>query len=107
MDRLLTPKLGNDDDHLEKVRCFISKKGFQEPLIISCDLQTGRAYLTEGNHRLWVALKEEIPFVPCRVISHWFPPNGSCRNIDHADFKALQSKVVILTEYLGLTMLNF
>ena len=103
-DRSLTPKLGNANDHLEQVRRFILKKGFQEPLIISCDLQNGRAYLTEGNHRLWVALREEIPFVPCRVIPHWLPPNGLCKNID-ADLKALQSKKVILPEHLGLAVL--
>ena len=51
-DRSLTPKLGNDFNHLEQVRRFILKKGFQEPLIISCDLHTACAYLTEGNHRL-------------------------------------------------------
>ena len=91
----------------EQVKRFILKKGFQEPLIISCHLQTSLAYSTEGNHRLWVALKEEIPLVPCRVISHRLPPNGSCKNIDHTDFKALQSKEVILPEHLGLTVLNF
>ena len=66
-DRSLTPKLGNDFNHLEQVWRFISKKGFQEPLIISCDLHTGCAYLTEGNHRLWVALREKNPFcsLPC------------------------------------------
>ena len=26
---------------------------------------------TEGNHRLWVAIQEGIPFIPCRVIPHW------------------------------------
>ena len=76
-DRSLTPKLGNDFNHLEQVRCFILKKGFQEPLIFSCDLHTGCAYLTEGNHRLRVALREKIPFVPYRVIPQWLPPNGS------------------------------
>ena len=69
-DRSLTPKLGNDCNHLEQLRRFILKKGFQEPLTISCDLHNGRAYLSEGNQRLWVTLREEIPFVPCRVIPH-------------------------------------
>lgn len=73
-DRSLTPKSGNNHDHLEQVRRFILKNGFQEPIIITCDLQTGKAYVTEGNHRLWVALKEGIPFIPCRVIHHWLPP---------------------------------
>ena len=104
-DRSLTPKLGNDFNHLEQVRRFILKKGFQEPLIISCDLHTGCAYLTEGNHRLWVALREKIPFVPCRVIPQWLSP------MDHLKMSMqistiLQSKEVILPEHLGLTVLN-
>ena len=105
-DRSLTPKLGNDFNHLEQVRRFILKKGFQEPLIISCDLHTGCAYLTEGNHRLWVALREKIPFVACHVIPpQWFPPNGSFKNVN-ADLTILQCKEVILPEHLGLTVLN-
>ena len=70
-DRSLTPKMGNNNDHLEQVRSFILKNGFQEPIIIiSCDLKTGNAYITEGNHRLWVAHKEGIPSIPCCVIPH-------------------------------------
>ena len=66
-DGSLTPKIGDNNDHLE-VRCFILKNGFQEPIIISCDLKTGNAYITEGNHHLWVAHKEGIPSIPCCVI---------------------------------------
>ena len=48
--------MGDNNDHLEQVRRFILKNGFQEPIvIISCDLKTGNAYITEGNHRLWEA----------------------------------------------------
>lgn len=88
-DRSMTPKSGNN--------------GFEEPLIISCDLNTGKAYVTEGNHRLWVAIREGIPFVPCRVIPHWLPPNGLCKKID-MDLTTLQSKEIILPEHLGLTV---
>ena len=49
-DRSLMPKTGNNHSHLEQVRCFILKNGFQEPIIISCELTTGKAYITEGNH---------------------------------------------------------
>ena len=69
-DRSLTPKMGDNHDHLEQVRRFILRNGFQEPIIISCDLKTGNAYISEGNHRVCVARKEGIPFVPCRVIPH-------------------------------------
>ena len=37
-DRSLTPKMGDNNDHLEQVRRFILKNRFQEPIIISCDL---------------------------------------------------------------------
>ena len=63
--------MGDNHGHLEQVRHFILKNGFQEPIIISCDLKTGNAYITEGNHRLWVAHKEGIPF------SHTMPCNSS------------------------------
>ena len=33
--RSLTPKMGNSNDHLEQVRSFILKNGFQEPIIIT------------------------------------------------------------------------
>ena len=57
--------MGNSNDHLEQVRSFILKNGFQEPIIIiSCDLESGNAYITEGSHRLWVAHKEGIPSIP-------------------------------------------
>jgi hypothetical protein len=102
-DRSVTPKSRNNYDHLDQVRRFILKNGFQEPIIISCDLQDGKAYITEGNHRLWVALKEGIPFIPCRVIPHWLPPHGSYINLD-IDVANLKSKKVILPEHLGLTV---
>ena len=69
-DRSLTPKMGDNKDHLEQVRRFILKNGFQKPIIISYDLKTGNAYITEDNHLLWVANKEGIPFIPCCVIPH-------------------------------------
>ena len=56
--------MGDNNDHLEQVRRFILKNGFQEPITIS------NAYITEGNHDLWVAHKEGIPSMPCCVIPH-------------------------------------
>ena len=69
-DRSLTPKLGDNKHHLEQVRHFILKNGFQEPIIISFDLKTVKAYITEDNHLLWVAHKEGIPVIPFSVIPH-------------------------------------
>ena len=69
-DGSLTPKMGDNNDHLEQVRRFIFKNGFQEPIIVTCDLKTGNAHITEGNHHLWVAHKKAIPFIPCYVILH-------------------------------------
>ena len=69
-NRSLAQKMGDNHDHLEKIRRFILKDGFQEPIIISCDLKTGNAYITEGNHCLWVAHMEGIPFIPCCVIPY-------------------------------------
>ena len=63
-------------NHLDQVRHFILKKGFQETINISLNLQGRKAYISEGNHCLWVALKEGIPFIQCRVIPHWLQPDG-------------------------------
>ena len=63
--------MGDSNDHLEQVRSLILKNGFQEPIIIiSCDPESGNAYITEGNHCLSVAHKEGIPSIPCCVIPH-------------------------------------
>ena len=93
----------NWHSHLEQVRCFILKNGFQEPIIISCELTTGKAYITEVNHRLWVAIQEGIPFIPCRVIPHWLPPNGCYKKLE-IDFSTLKFGETILPEQLGLTV---
>ena len=95
--------MGDNNDHLEQVRRFILKNGFQEPTNISCYLETGNAYITEGNHRLWVAHKEGIPFIPCRVIPKQLSPNGSYKKLD-IDFSTLKPKETILPGNLGLTV---
>ena len=102
-DRSLMQKTGNNHSHLEQVRCFILKNGFQEPIIISCELTTGKAYITEVNHRLWVAIQEGIPFIPCHVISHWLPPNGCYKKLE-IDFSTLKFGETILPEQMGLTV---
>ena len=91
--------------NLEQVRCFILKNGFQEPIIIiiSCGLTTGKAYITDGNHRLWVASQEGITFIPCRVVPHWLSPNGSCKKLE-INFSTLKFGETILPEQLGLTV---
>ena len=76
-DRSLTPKMGDNKDHLEQVRHFILKNGFQEPIIISYDLKTGNAYITEGNHPLWVTHKEvytihNMLYNSSLVVPKWF-----------------------------------
>ena len=53
-DRSLTPKAGTKHDHLEQVRRFILKNGFQEPLIIKCDLQSEKLiFLKETTVSGW------------------------------------------------------
>ena len=95
--------MGDNDDHLEQVRCFILKNGFQEPIIISCDLKTGNAYITEGNHGLWVAHKEGIPSIPCCVILTSCPQMVLTRKLA-IDFFTLRPRETILPENLGLTV---
>ena len=60
-DRSLMPKAGNNHDHLEQVRRFILKNGFQEPIIISVILQLEKP----------ISLKETIVFGwPFRKVYH-------------------------------------
>jgi len=68
----LTPRMGDNNDHLEQVRHFILKNGFQEPiLLLSHVIETQLEMpITEGSHRLWVAHKKGIPFIPYCVIPH-------------------------------------
>ena len=57
--------MGDSNDHLEQVRSFILKNGFQEPIIIiSCDLESGNAYITEGNQFVsgWPTWKVYHPY---------------------------------------------
>ena len=97
-DRSITPKHEGDQCHLEQVRRYVLKNGFEEPLIISCDPDTGRAYIIEGNHRLWVAIKERIVCVPCQVIPQWLEPNGNYKHVQSND----KSKQCLMPEDLGL-----
>ena len=52
---------------------------------------------------IWVAIQEGIPFIPCRVIPHWLPPNGSYKKLE-IDFSTLKFGETILAEQLGLTV---
>lgn len=49
----------------EKLR---SGQGFDEPIMVVYDNETGLAYVGEGNHRLQAALLENTPYVPVRVV---------------------------------------
>ena len=95
------PEHGNDQSHLEQVRQYILKKGFDEPLLISINPNDRRVYVCEGNHRLWVAVKESISHVPCRVTPQWLEPHGLYQ-ILHANTATLKEKQEILPEDLGL-----
>ena len=45
-----------------------SGKGFDEPIMVVYNNDSGLAYVGEGNHRLQAALLENIPYVPIRVV---------------------------------------
>ena len=94
--------MGYSNDHLEQVRSFILKNGFQEPIIIiSCDLESGNAYITEGSHCLCVDHKEGIPSLPCCVIPHWLSLNGSYTKL-YIDLFILRPMETILRENIAL-----
>ena len=52
------------------------------------------------NH---LAIQEGMPFIPCRVIPYWLPPNDSYKKLE-IDFSTLKFGETILPEQLGLTV---
>jgi len=43
--------------------------GFKEPIIMIYDPKTGKAFITEGNHRLAAAKKAGVKYVPVRIVN--------------------------------------
>ena len=76
------------------------KKGYE---VVRSILPIPSWETTEGNHRLWVAIQEGIPFIPCRVIPHWLPLNDSYKKLE-MDFSTLKFGETILPAQLGLTV---
>ena len=70
-DRLLTPKVKKEGERLEQIRRYVLKFGIDSPLIFTYNIRNGNVYLTEGNHRLTVAMSERIPYLPVDVTSKW------------------------------------
>ena len=96
--------MNDNNDHLEQVRRFILKNGFQELIIISCDLKTGNAYITEGNHHLWVAHKEGIPSIYHALKFLTSCPQMVLINSSILIFFSLKTRETILPENSGLTV---
>jgi hypothetical protein len=62
---------GNTTD-VERVSFYREKlrsgKGFDEPVMVVYDNESGLAYVGEGNHRIQAAILEKIPYIPVRVV---------------------------------------
>lgn len=43
--------------------------GFKEPIVVVLDTKTGKAFVTEGNHRLAAARKAGVEYVPIRIVN--------------------------------------
>ena len=106
-DRSLTPKMGDNNEHLEQVRRFILKNGFQETIIIiiiiSCDLKRWRCLYhwrqpsslggPQGRCTIHTMLCNSSLVVP-----KWF------LYIARYWFITLKPRETILPENLGLTV---
>ena len=53
------------DFYRKKLR---SGEGFDEPVMVVYDNESGLAYIGEGNHRVQAAILENVPYVPVRVV---------------------------------------
>ena len=62
------------------------------------------AFVGKQNlHLNHLAIQEGKPFIPCRVIPYWLPPNDSYKKLE-IDFSTLKFGETILPEQLGLTV---
>jgi len=78
------------------------KFGIESPLIITYNKMNGKVYVAEGNHRLTIAMSEEIPYLPVHVTTNWIEPNksGNFKILNnHSDISRLSA---LLPEHLGL-----
>ena len=76
--------------------------GVGEPLILTYNKENGKVYLTEGNHRLTVAMSEGKPYLPVHVTSNWLEPNESGNFKIMANHSEISRLRTILPENLGL-----
>jgi len=72
VDTKYVSKMPGNTVDTERVNFFrkelSSGKGFDEPIMVVYNNDSGLAYVGEGNHRLQAALLENIPYVPIRVV---------------------------------------
>ena len=78
------------------------KYGIGEPLILAYNKENGKVYLTEGNHRLAVAMSEGIPHLSVHVTSNWLEPNKSGNFKIMANHSVISRLRTLLPENLGL-----
>ena len=58
---------------IDELKESIGKDGIKEPLILEWSQATGRALITEGNHRLAAAVQLGLTHVPVRVVRRMGP----------------------------------
>ena len=68
-DRETDPNPWRKDPHyLDTLETSIKEHGILESVILDYSMQSGKMSIAEGNHRLAVALRLGIEFIPCRVV---------------------------------------
>jgi hypothetical protein len=65
-----------DEQSYAQLREDVRVNGIKDPVILDWDPETGKAYLSEGNHRVGIARELGLLDVPCRAVV------GSRRSIE-------------------------
>ena len=72
VDTKYISKMPGNTTNAERVSFYREKlrsgKGFDEPVMVVYDNESGLAYVGEGNHRIQAAILEKLPYIPVRVV---------------------------------------
>lgn len=66
-----------DKERVEELRQELLSKGFYSPIDVAYDPTTGRAYISEGNHRLQAAAAAGYEYIPTTIIPMRISENRS------------------------------
>lgn len=83
----------NSKEYLAELKASIRENGFKEPIMLMYDVNTGYAYVGEGNHRLMIARELGISKIPVVVIRESYSAvKGNLRNGIYLNKTVIETK---------------